>query len=491
MSALPYQLPIFRAEDASGASLPFALLYTYAAGTTTPLVTYQDAAGTIPNSNPVICDANGLAIVFMTAGTAYKFVLEDQYGTIQPKYPQDNLIGGATGLTGLPGSTWRDGAGVPSNATGIDGDYYLNRTNGDVYKRATGIYGVVANIVGPAGSAKNVIVNGSFYLGLSPWVTSGVVAPTLGTGSTALLGAAQEDAAQNTGVSVTSVGSISQSFSIGAPIGTQLLTFNTACYLESVASAVSNSGYVKAYVYNASTGAETLVTTVAMTAISNVPAWTPTSIDITSYLPALGDYGVRFEISATANNTGGTAGTKGTITAVDDIKLVVSTGGTVGPVGPVGPAGPGVGTGAAVSRTIFSGSATSTSGAQLMGGLGTIIKFTPTLSNRIHIHFAGALANSSATHLASMIVCYGTGTPPTAGTTAPGTGAIVNDPSAGGGQFTASHTSATASAYGWASIDCFITGLTPGTAYWFDYAVWTDGTGTASLVNPTYSIFEM
>ncbi|MBW3638180.1 MAG: hypothetical protein KY445_17180, partial [Armatimonadetes bacterium] len=35
---------------------------------------------------------------------------------------------------------------------GVDGDYYLNSTNGDVYTRAAGIYGLRANIKGPAGA---------------------------------------------------------------------------------------------------------------------------------------------------------------------------------------------------------------------------------------------------------------------------------------------------------------------------------------------------
>jgi hypothetical protein len=167
MSALPYQLPIFRAEDAAGALLPFALLYTYAAGTTTPLATYQDAAGTIQNQNPTQCDASGLAIIFMATGVPYKFVLTDQFGAVQPKYPQDNLIGGATGPAGAPGSTIRDGAGAPSNLIGIDGDYYLNDSNGDVYKKTSGVYTIVANIKGTAGVGVGTAVTGFRFFPLS------------------------------------------------------------------------------------------------------------------------------------------------------------------------------------------------------------------------------------------------------------------------------------------------------------------------------------
>jgi len=48
--------------------------------------------------------------------------------------------------------TWRDGTGAPSDALGINGDYYLDDATGDVYLKATGTYSVVANIKGPAGA---------------------------------------------------------------------------------------------------------------------------------------------------------------------------------------------------------------------------------------------------------------------------------------------------------------------------------------------------
>ncbi len=49
-------------------------LYTYQAGTTTPLATYVDAGGITPNANPVVADSSGRMLVFLSA-SAYKFVL--------------------------------------------------------------------------------------------------------------------------------------------------------------------------------------------------------------------------------------------------------------------------------------------------------------------------------------------------------------------------------------------------------------------------------
>lgn len=52
-------------------------LYTYAAGTTTPIATYTDNTGTNLNTNPVILDSNGQANVWLTDTTTYKYVLAD------------------------------------------------------------------------------------------------------------------------------------------------------------------------------------------------------------------------------------------------------------------------------------------------------------------------------------------------------------------------------------------------------------------------------
>jgi hypothetical protein len=68
-----------------------------------------------------------------------------------------SLVGNIAYITALGGggggggSTWFDGAGVPSSGTGINGDYYLNTTNGDVYRKSSGTWSVVGNIKGPQG----------------------------------------------------------------------------------------------------------------------------------------------------------------------------------------------------------------------------------------------------------------------------------------------------------------------------------------------------
>ncbi len=50
------------------------------------------------------------------------------------------------------GSALRSGSGAPSNGVGVDGDYYLNLTNGDLYYKASNTYSIVGNLKGPAGA---------------------------------------------------------------------------------------------------------------------------------------------------------------------------------------------------------------------------------------------------------------------------------------------------------------------------------------------------
>src|SRR3990167_387518 len=61
-------------------------------------------------------------------------------------------IQGETGAAGTPGSVWREGTGVPSDALGINGDFYLDDATGDVYQKAAGTYSTVANIKGLQGN---------------------------------------------------------------------------------------------------------------------------------------------------------------------------------------------------------------------------------------------------------------------------------------------------------------------------------------------------
>lgn len=83
MPTNPLGVPKFRAFDANGNPLAGGLLYSYEAGTLTPLATYESRAGDIANLNPVVLDANGEADVWLTPGVLYDFVLKDSAGVTQ------------------------------------------------------------------------------------------------------------------------------------------------------------------------------------------------------------------------------------------------------------------------------------------------------------------------------------------------------------------------------------------------------------------------
>lgn len=79
----------FRETDAGGAPLAGGLLYTYVAGTLTPLATYTDAGGATANANPVVLDSAGRANVFLGT-SSYRMILKTPGGTTL--WDEDNLV---------------------------------------------------------------------------------------------------------------------------------------------------------------------------------------------------------------------------------------------------------------------------------------------------------------------------------------------------------------------------------------------------------------
>lgn len=77
--------------DNSGAVLNGGLLYTYVAGTTTPVTTYQESTGTTPNANPIVLDAAGRVStqVWLPTGASYKLLLRTSAGVLL--WTMDNL----------------------------------------------------------------------------------------------------------------------------------------------------------------------------------------------------------------------------------------------------------------------------------------------------------------------------------------------------------------------------------------------------------------
>lgn len=102
---------------AGGIPLVGGKVYTYAAGTTTPLATYTTAAAGTPNTNPVILDSRGEASIFFSAAN-YKIVVKDSLDSTI--WTQDNLAGDAAAsvLASLAASTGSSLVGYITSGTG-------------------------------------------------------------------------------------------------------------------------------------------------------------------------------------------------------------------------------------------------------------------------------------------------------------------------------------------------------------------------------------
>lgn len=81
-----------REFDNNGKLLDSGIMYFWEAGTNTPQSTYQDAAGTILNTNPVILDGAGSAKIFLQP-KAYHIQIQDHTGAII--YDIDGVNGGS------------------------------------------------------------------------------------------------------------------------------------------------------------------------------------------------------------------------------------------------------------------------------------------------------------------------------------------------------------------------------------------------------------
>jgi hypothetical protein len=70
--------------DDNGVPLAGGLIYTYQAGSSTPLVTYTTNSGNIANANPIVLDASGRTPqqLWLLTGFSYKFVLQNSDGVL-------------------------------------------------------------------------------------------------------------------------------------------------------------------------------------------------------------------------------------------------------------------------------------------------------------------------------------------------------------------------------------------------------------------------
>lgn len=87
VATAPIQNPRVRFWCTATSPCSGGFLYTYAAGGFTPKITYKDTAGT-QNSNPIILDANGEAVIYFGSGS-YRLVLQNSQAV--QIWSQDNV----------------------------------------------------------------------------------------------------------------------------------------------------------------------------------------------------------------------------------------------------------------------------------------------------------------------------------------------------------------------------------------------------------------
>jgi hypothetical protein len=108
----------------SGAVLTGGKLYTYAAGTTTPLTSYTTSAGNVARTNPIVLDAAGRVPdggeIWITS-SSYKFVLKDANDVLIATW--DNVSGfGVTTVINYTGN----GTTVAYTILGNVANVYIN-----------------------------------------------------------------------------------------------------------------------------------------------------------------------------------------------------------------------------------------------------------------------------------------------------------------------------------------------------------------------------
>lgn len=102
--------PILNAQVVTNAGAPASgwKIYSYVAGSTTPLPVYTDASGTVAQSNPVILNASGFPTqgqLWLEDTKLYKFVLTDQNDVLQRTFDQ---ISGVNDPSLVSAEQWQD-----------------------------------------------------------------------------------------------------------------------------------------------------------------------------------------------------------------------------------------------------------------------------------------------------------------------------------------------------------------------------------------------
>ena len=149
--------------DSNGIPLAGGLLYSYAAGTTTPQATYTTPVGNIANSNPIVLDAAGRTPqeIWLLNGYSYKFILQSSTATQIGSYdniPNTSLnvpiINDASSVAYQEGYTVTAGSFVVGKTYLIASIGTTNFTTIGAASNTVGIYFVATGVGSGTGTAQ-------------------------------------------------------------------------------------------------------------------------------------------------------------------------------------------------------------------------------------------------------------------------------------------------------------------------------------------------
>lgn len=168
--------------DDNGDPLNGGLLYSFAAGTSTPLAIYSDQGLTTPISNPAVLNASGRLIAFVQDGIAYKFTLKTSAGVVISGYPIDNVsipdIAAPAAAAEVP-----TGSFLPTGKSAADTGYLL--CDGSAVSRTTfaALFAAIGTSYGVGNGSTTFNVpdfRGRFLLGKSASGTGSTLGATGG-----------------------------------------------------------------------------------------------------------------------------------------------------------------------------------------------------------------------------------------------------------------------------------------------------------------------
>lgn len=174
LSTPPYQ----QFYDSDGNPLSGGLIYTYAAGTTTPQATYTDQGGGTQCANPIVLDSAGRAEFWLDNSLSYKFVIKTSGGstiktidTVVPFAGSSGTISASDGTISAPSIRFTNDTDTGFYRVGANAFSAVNNSGTECWQvNANGQFAVRdGSAATPSLSFLNDLDNGLYRIGANNW----------------------------------------------------------------------------------------------------------------------------------------------------------------------------------------------------------------------------------------------------------------------------------------------------------------------------------